>query len=174
MFGAGPIGLLIIEALRAAGASEIYAIEISPERAEKAKELGVKAVINPIEEDAVKRLLEYTNGGVDVAYEVTGVPAVLQQCIDSTTFEGETVIVSIWETDASILPNNIVLTERSVKGIIAYRDIFPAVMELMNQGYFQAEKLVTKKIELDDIVAQGFEALIQEKNQIKILVKPSN
>lgn len=174
VFGAGPIGLLIIEALRAAGASEIYAIEISPERAEKAKELGAKAVINPMEEDAVQRLLEYTNGGVDVAYEVTGVPAVLQQCIDSTTFEGETVIVSIWETDASILPNNIVLTERSVKGIIAYRDIFPAVMELMNQGYFQADQLVTKKIALDDIVSEGFEALMKEKNQIKILVKPSN
>ncbi|PLR79905.1 butanediol dehydrogenase [Bacillus canaveralius] len=172
VYGAGPIGLLLIDALKAAGASEIYAVELSPERIAKAKELGVTAVINPAEEDVVAKLQQLTNGGVDVAFEVTGVPAVLQQCIDSTSFEGETIIVSIWESNASILPNNIVLKERSVKGIIAYRDIFPAVMELMKQGYFTAENLVTERIALDEIVDKGFNALMREKNQVKILVKP--
>lgn len=164
VFGAGPIGLLVIEALRAAGASEIYAVELSPERAAKAKELGARDVINP---NVVERLQELTDGGVDVAFEVTGVPVVLQQAIDATTFEGETVIVSIWESEASVQPNNVVLQERTVKGIIAYRDIFPAVMELMQQGYFLAEKLVTKRISLDDVVAEGFEALVKEKKSYK-------
>jgi (R,R)-butanediol dehydrogenase/meso-butanediol dehydrogenase/diacetyl reductase len=41
----------------------------------------------------------------------------------------------------------------------------------MVQGYFSAEKLVTKRIALDDIVTQGFEALVAEKSQVKILVK---
>ncbi|MFJ7839673.1 2,3-butanediol dehydrogenase [Lysinibacillus sphaericus] len=170
VFGTGPIGLLVIEALRASGASEIYAVELSAERAAKAMELGATAVINPQDEDAVERLHALTNGGVDVAFEVTGVPVVLQQAIDSTTFEGETIIVSIWESSASIQPNNIVLSERTVKGIIAYRDIFPAVMELMTKGYFPADKLVTKRIGLDDVVTEGFEALMKEKNHIKILV----
>lgn len=172
VYGAGPIGLLLIEALKVAGASEIYAVEISPERAAKAKELGVKEAINPLETDPVEKLQALTNGGVDVAFEVTGIPAVLQQCIDSTTFEGETVIVSIWESEASFHPNNLVLQERTMKGIIAYRDIFPAVMELMNQGYFNAENLITKRITLDNVVTEGFDALVKEKNQIKILVKP--
>lgn len=66
----------------------------------------------------------YTIGGVDVSFEVIGVPEVLQQAIHSTSFEGES-IVSIWETAASILPNNVVLSECTVKGINAYRDIFP-------------------------------------------------
>ncbi|GGK22421.1 (R,R)-butanediol dehydrogenase [Caldalkalibacillus thermarum] len=171
VFGTGPIGLLVIEALKAAGASEIYAVEISKERLQKAKELGATYVINPKEEDPVNKLLDLT-GGVDVAFEVTGIPAVLQQAIDSTAFEGETVIVSIWEHEAGIQPNNIVMKERNVKGIIAYRDIFPAVMELMRQGYFQAEKLVTKRIKLDEIVTEGFETLMKEKDQVKILVKP--
>ncbi|WP_100330220.1 2,3-butanediol dehydrogenase [Bacillus xiapuensis] len=171
VFGVGPIGLLVIEALRAAGAAEIYAVELSPERIAKAEELGAIA-INPAEVNPVEKLHELTNGGVDVAYEVTGVPAVLQQAIDCTNFEGETVIVSIWEKEASVQPNNLVLKEKTVKGIIAYRDIFPAVMELMNQGYFSAEKLVTKRIKLDDIVTEGFDALLKEKNQVKILVKP--
>ena len=170
VFGVGPIGLLVIEALKVAGASEIYAVELSKERGKKALELGATAVINPAEEDVVARIQELTNGGADVAFEVTGVPIVLQQAIDSTSFEGETVIVSIWEKEASIQPNNIVLSERSVKGIIAYRDIFPAVMHLMTQGYFPADKLVTKRITLDEVVTEGFETLVNEKDQIKILV----
>lgn len=172
VFGTGPIGLLVIEALKAAGAAEIYAVEVSKERLQKAKELGATAVINPREEDPVQKLHELTGGGVDVAFEVTGVPTVLQQAIDSTSFEGETVIVSIWEKEAGIQPNNIVLKERNVKGIIAYRDIFPAVMELMKRGYFSAEKLVTKRIKLEEIVTEGFETLMNEKDQVKILVKP--
>ncbi|MEK4874045.1 2,3-butanediol dehydrogenase [Bacillus sp. FSL W8-0102] len=172
VFGTGPIGLLVIEALKAAGASEIYAVEVSEERLQKALELGATAGINPKNEDPVQKLLELTDGGVDVSFEVTGVPAVLQQAVDSTAFEGETVIVSIWEKEANLLPNNIVLKERNVKGVIAYRDIFPAVMNLMKQGYFPAEKLVTKKIKLDQIVEEGFEKLIKEKDQVKILVKP--
>ncbi|GAB6936232.1 (R,R)-butanediol dehydrogenase [Calditerricola yamamurae] len=172
VFGTGPIGLLVIEALKAAGVAEIYAVEVSKERLQKAKELGATAVINPREEDPVQKLHELTGGGVDVAFEVTGVPTVLQQAIDSTSFEGETVIVSIWEKEAGIQPNNIVLKERNVKGIIAYRDIFPAVMELMKRGYFPAEKLVTKRIKLEEIVTEGFETLMNEKDQVKILVKP--
>ncbi|KGX86604.1 2,3-butanediol dehydrogenase [Pontibacillus litoralis] len=172
VFGAGPIGLLVIEALRAAGASEIYAVELSEERAAKALEIGAKAVINPKEENVVEKLTELTAGGVDVAFEVTGVPIVLQQCIDSTNHAGETMIVSIWESGAEIMPNNLVLKERSIKSTLAYRNVFPAVMELMMQGYFPAEKLVTKRISLDEIVEEGFETLVNEKTQVKILVQP--
>lgn len=171
VFGAGPIGLLLIEALKVAGASAIHVVELSEQRGAKARELGATSVIDPSQEDAVARIRALSSGGVDVAFEVTGVPAVLQQCIDATRYEGETVIVSIWEKEAAFQPNTVVLKERTLKGIIAYRDIFPAVMELMVQGYFSAERLVTKRIALDDIVAEGFEALVKEKSQIKILVE---
>lgn len=172
VFGAGPIGLLIVEALRAAGVSEIFAVELSPQRAAKAAELGARVVIDPSREDAVARLRELTSGGVDVAFEVTGVSEVLSQCINSTHYEGETIVVSIWEKAASFHPNTLVLSERSVKGIIAYRNIFPAVMELMTRGYFQADRLVSRKIPLHDIVEQGFETLVREKHHVKILVQP--
>ncbi|AQS41165.1 MAG: Putative zinc-binding alcohol dehydrogenase [Candidatus Tokpelaia hoelldobleri] len=171
VFGAGPIGLLLIESLRAAGAAEIYVVELSEQRSKKAIELGARLAINPAREDAVARIREFTDGGVDVAFEVTGVPQVLPQCIDSTRYEGETIIVSIWEKEASFQPNTVVLKEKNMKGIIAYRDIFPAVMELMTQGYYSADKLVTKRIKLDDIVEEGFEALVKEKQHIKILVE---
>ena len=171
VFGAGPIGLLVVEALRAAGASEIHVVEPSETRRAKALDLGATSAIDPGDTDPVQAILAATGIGVDVAFEVTGVAPVLPQAIDSTRYEGQTLVVSIWEGEASFQPNTVVLRERQIKGTIAYRHIYPAVMELMRQGYFAAEKLVTKRIALDDIVAEGFETLVAEKSQIKILVE---
>lgn len=170
VFGTGPIGLLVIEALKASGASEIYAVELSEERKQKAAELGA-IVIDPKEYDAVEEIHKRTNGGVEVSFEVTGVPPVLTQAINATRIGGETMIVSIFEKEASIHPQNIVLKERTVTGIIGYRDVFPAVISLMAQGYFPADKLVTKRIKLDEVIDEGFEGLLRERNQVKILVK---
>ena len=173
VFGAGPIGLLVVEALRVAGAAQIHVVEPSPERRRKALELGATTAIDPTTDDPVAKIREAT-GGAHVAFEVTGVPRVLPQCIDSTRHEGQTLIVSIWEGDAAFHPNTVVLKERQLLGTIAYRNVYPAVMALMAQGYFSADKLVTKRIPIAEIVDQGFEALVAEKSQVKILVNPSD
>ena len=166
IFGLGPIGLLIVEALRAAGASKIYAVELSPERQAKAEELGA-IVVRPEEgETIVEAIHRLTGGGV------TGVPVVLGQALAAVHKAGECMVVSIWEREASINPNEFAIQEKSLKGIIAYRHIFPKVLELMEQGYFPADKLVTKKIKLENIVEEGFVELTQDKSQIKILVEP--
>lgn len=170
VFGTGPIGLLVIEALKASGASEIYAVEISKQRRKKAEELGA-ITIDPTEVNPVEQIHKLTNGGVDVSFEVTGVPPVLTQAINASKIGGETMIVSIFETEASIHPQNIVLKERTVTGIIGYRDVFPAVISLMAQGYFPAEKLITKRITLNDVIEEGFNVLLRERDQVKILVK---
>ncbi|MCA0043456.1 2,3-butanediol dehydrogenase [Celeribacter litoreus] len=173
VFGAGPIGLLVVEALRVAGASEIYVVEPSEVRRQKALDLGATTVIDPTATDAVEEI-RAASDGVHVAFEVTGVPQVLPQCIDATRHEGQVLVVSIWEKEASFQPNTVVLKERQLQGTIAYRNVYPAVMALMSQGYFSAEQLVTKRIALDDIVAEGFEALVAEKSHVKILVEAPN
>lgn len=170
VFGAGPIGLLVVEALRVAGASQIHVVEPSDVRRQKALDLGATSAIDPTKTDAVAKIFAAT-GGVHVAFEVTGVPQVLPQCIDATRHEGQVLVVSIWENEASFQPNTVVLKERQLKGTIAYRNVYPAVMSLMTQGYFSADQLVTKRIALEDIVAEGFDALVAEKSHVKILVQ---
>lgn len=91
VFGCGPIGLLIIDALRASGATEIYAVEVSPERQEIAKKLGA-IIVDPAKVNSVEFIKERTNGGVNVSYEVTGVPAVLQQSLEAAEKDGELMV----------------------------------------------------------------------------------
>ncbi|WP_339170739.1 2,3-butanediol dehydrogenase [Anoxybacillus sp. FSL W8-1294] len=174
VFGTGPIGLLVIQAARAAGASKIIAAEISPERQEFAKKVGADVVINPLEKDVVNEIKSHTDGlGVDVTFEVAGIDAALNAAIQSTKMEGNVVNISIWEKAAAIPLNNLILTERKMTSIIAYRNIFPQVIQLIANGQIKALDLVTKYISLDEIVSEGFEALTKNKNQIKILVNPS-
>jgi (R,R)-butanediol dehydrogenase/meso-butanediol dehydrogenase/diacetyl reductase len=171
VFGAGPIGLVVIEALKAAGASRIFAVEPSEARRAKAAALGAEG-LDPNAGEGAAAIAERTGGGVDCAFEVTGIPEVLRQSLHSTHAGGETVIVSIWETEASFQPNDLVIKERTMKGIIAYRHIYPAVIALMEQGYFRAEELVTKRISLEEVVTEGFDVLLEDKSHIKIMVQP--
>ncbi len=78
--GLGPVGLVMISVLRAAGINHIIAIDGTPKRLEMAKKLGVKTVINFKEvstlEERVKLVKSVANGvGADFAFQCTGAPA---------------------------------------------------------------------------------------------------
>lgn len=94
VFGYGPIGLPTIEALRAAGATTIYAIELSPERQAKARKLGA-VVINPSKVSVVEHIKAENDDDVNVSFELTGVAPVLKQAIEAVENDGKCVIVSI-------------------------------------------------------------------------------
>ena len=78
--GLGPVGLVMISVLRAAGINHIIAIDGTPKRLEMAKKLGAKTVINFKEvttlEARVKLVKSVANGvGADFAFQCTGAPA---------------------------------------------------------------------------------------------------
>ena len=78
--GLGPVGLVMISVLRAAGINHIIAIDGTPMRLEMAKKLGAKTVINFRDittlEERVAKVKSVANGvGADFAFQCTGAPA---------------------------------------------------------------------------------------------------
>ena len=78
--GLGPVGLVMIAVLRAAGINHIIAVDGTPMRLEMAKNLGAKTVINFKEhttlEERVALVKQVTHGiGADFAFQCTGAPA---------------------------------------------------------------------------------------------------
>ncbi|API93680.1 MULTISPECIES: 2,3-butanediol dehydrogenase [unclassified Virgibacillus] len=172
VFGAGPIGLLTVQASFLAGAKKVFAIELSEERRKVATKLGAVA-ISPAESDVAEEIMKQTAGdGADISFEATGVPVVLEQAVNSTKMGGEIVIESLWESKPELDANSLVFKELNLIGSIGYRNIFPTVIDLIADGKLEVSDLVTKKIALDNIVKEGFESLLQEKSQVKILIKP--
>ena len=175
VFGSGPIGLATIQSVRAAGANNIIAVEVSKKRKEYAEKFGATAVLDSTEVDVVEEVQHITGGkGLEAAFETVGKETTLIDAIKSVKPGGRVVITSVWEKAVSINPNLIVFTEKEIVGTIAYRHIFPATMALMADKRISTDGWITKKITLDQLVENGFEELLNNKDQhVKILVKPN-
>lgn len=174
VFGAGPIGLLTIIAAKAAGASKIFAFDLSEERLEKAKELGATHVFNSGKVDPVQAVKDVVPDGVDVSFEVAGVAPTFKQAIDATRARGTMVIVSIFARPIEWNPMQLTNTGVKVTSTIAYTPTtFQQTVDLIGTGQLKPQGVITSQIELDDIVDKGFEALTNDKTQAKILVKLS-
>ncbi len=179
VLGSGPIGLSVIQVARAAGATPIIVSEPRATRRDFAADCGADVLIDPTEEDAVERIREETGGGVDVAFEVAGISATYNAAIESTHNDGRVMVVSIWEGEVETNPNTIVLSERTVRGSIAYQggprsgEEFGMVIDMLADERLDPEALITGRIDLGDVVDDGFEALLdEESDQVKILVSP--
>jgi (R,R)-butanediol dehydrogenase/meso-butanediol dehydrogenase/diacetyl reductase len=173
--GAGPIGLSTILALKSAGAQKIISVEIAEARKKFALEFGADFVFDPTEVDVVEEVMKLTDGnGLNAAFETTGVQAGFDTAVLSTERGGRIVVTSIWEEPVEFHLNNLVLVEKEIRGTIVYnRGIFPATISLVEDGRIDAPKMITKEVQLEDVVEEGFEELVKNKDKhIKILVTP--
>lgn len=180
VFGAGPIGLSVIQCARAAGAGTIFVSEPRDARRERAADCGADELIDPMSTDAIEYITSNTDGGTDVSFEVAGVEASFNAAVESTAPSGRTTIVSIWEEEVSTHPNNLVLGERTVTGTLAYLggprsdEEYGMVIDMLADGRLDPEPFITGRIGLEEIVEDGFEQLIDpESDHVKILVKPN-
>ncbi|MBF0773774.1 2,3-butanediol dehydrogenase [Mammaliicoccus sciuri] len=172
IFGAGPIGLLTIIAAKAAGASKIFVFDLSEERLNKAKAVGATHTINSRESDPSDIISKYTDNGVDVSFEIAGVVQTLKSAIDVTKARGIVVIVSIFGHPIEWNPMQLTNTGVKLTSTIAYTPTtFQQTIDLINEGNLKVKDVITDEIELNDIVESGFEQLVNDKSQSKILVK---
>lgn len=172
--GAGPIGLLTAAVLKAKGLTVIIS-EINPARKKKATAAGAADhVFDPGEVDVAQKVRALSDGrGADVAFECTGVDQVLEMLVDAVKPTGTIVNISIWSKRASIDMEQFVIKEITLRGSMAYAHDHAAVIELIQQGLINLEPLITSRIALHDVVADGFERLINHnETEVKILVHP--
>ena len=96
VFGAGPIGLLTVAALKLAGAGRIWSVEPVAARRELARHAGASECIDPSAADPVREILRDTGGrGVDVAIDCATKQDTLNQCINAARNAGRVVITGI-------------------------------------------------------------------------------
>ncbi|HUS04708.1 MAG TPA: alcohol dehydrogenase catalytic domain-containing protein [Bryobacteraceae bacterium] len=96
VFGAGPIGLLTVAVLKAAGAARVWAIDPIPHRRELALRMGADAVIDPAQVDPVRQILTDTGRrGVDLALDCATKGDTVNQCLDVARNAGRVVITGI-------------------------------------------------------------------------------
>ncbi|AHY45873.1 Threonine dehydrogenase and related Zn-dependent dehydrogenase [Rubrobacter radiotolerans] len=173
VFGAGPIGAVTVQCLKALGAGTIIVCEVAEARKKKALEIGADHVVDPSKEDAVAGILDLTDGdGADVSFDCAGIQPTYQMALKATRKGGVFVVVAIWEGEISHNPNDVVLKELDVRGIICYsQDDFRDTIQMLKDGKFDTAGLITERVPLSEVVERGFEELVAHKDRhVKILV----
>ncbi|HJE19620.1 MAG TPA: 2,3-butanediol dehydrogenase [Aliicoccus persicus] len=174
IYGAGPIGLLTLLCAQAYGAAETFVIDLSQERLDKAKELGATYVINPADEDAVKKIREITgNKGVDVAFEAAGANPTFKSAVASIKRRGTVQVIAGFGGEVSFNPNDLLMIEGEIKFSLAYAHDYQPVIKAIADGKLDVKQVVTNRIALDDVVKDGIELLNTDKSQAKVLISPS-
>ncbi|KAI1271986.1 GroES-like protein [Xylaria sp. FL0933] len=173
ILGGGPIGLAMILCLKAKGVKTIVLSEIAASRQNFARQFGATQVVNPVNDDIVKVVLNLSNGrGADVAFDCAGVPASIKSACTAIKTRGTVVNVAIWEKEIPFNPNWITWKESNYKSVLGYRrEDFEAVIENLRTGSIKPNGMITAKIKFENVVEDGIKRLISDKDShVKILV----
>jgi (R,R)-butanediol dehydrogenase/meso-butanediol dehydrogenase/diacetyl reductase len=171
--GAGTIGLSVLLAARAAGASDIYVVDKVKRRGELALAMGATAFINPEDEDPEQRVKEPTGGlGADVSLECVGIQVTAQLAQKLARSGGTTVIVGVFEAPASMDLFDLMFNQKTMVGSSIYVHEAETVIALLAAKRIDPRRLITAKVPLKDAVEMGFEKLLASKeDNIKVLLQ---
>ncbi len=152
--GAGPIGLLLLQAFRNAGAAPIVVSEPDDERRELAAELGADVVVDPDETDPIEAVPAAAGGPVDVGVEAIGLVPTIEQANAVTAKGGSTLVFGVPAEDATmeISPFDVFFDEVGYRGSYSLTtEDFERAVTLLQHGRIDADRLVTHRIGLDDL-----------------------
>ncbi|TXR67819.1 alcohol dehydrogenase catalytic domain-containing protein [Bacillus sp. AR18-7] len=126
--------------------------------------------VNPVEE--IRKLFP---DGADVTIEAAGVDSTFNQAIQSTKVRGTMMVISFHTQDIQFnAPASLLFSGVKLMGSVGYsNETYNEVIQLLANGRLPAQSIITSKVDIDNIAEQGFEALIHDKAQAKILVKLS-
>jgi len=152
LLGCGPIGLLILQVLRAAGAGEIHAVDPQPQRRDMAARLGASSA-----GDSVADIRALTgNEGAPLVIEATNSPQGFHDAVLAARIGGRVVLVGIPDGDRYTLPAS-EARRRALKIKFARRmgHVYPRAIDLVATGQVDVDTMVTHRFTLDAGNAPG-------------------
>jgi L-iditol 2-dehydrogenase len=164
--GAGPIGLVSVQAALAFGATEVTVSDVNPARLALAKELGATEVL-----DARESRLSDLPRPPQVLLECSGYAPVIAEAIRALDRAGRAVLVGMG-SDEVALPLSVVQEhELELMGTFRYANTWPVAIALVASGRIDLDRLVTGTYRLD----QTEEALVagrRDPQSVKAVIRP--
>ena len=171
--GIGPVGFGAITNALFRGA-KVIAAELIPWRAERARQMGVEAVINPTDDDAVDQIRDLTTDGrgVDFALDCSGNVHAHRLCIDTTRRRGTVAFVGQSGNNDTVLHVSPDLIGKGLRLMGAWHynlNQFPGLMKVI-EGSPLLDLLISNIYPMREI-QQAFETSASQESS-KIILKP--
>lgn len=160
VFGCGPIGLGMVIWLVDRGA-HVVALDLAPERLERAKALGANAVINPNTENVREKLIEYHGTGrvlnrdavgTDVYIDAAGAPNLLSDVVSMAKFQSRLVITAAHMKPVEINLGMMLTTEMTITTAVGYPDEMPVVVAALPRLKDKLAQLISHRLPLGQVL----------------------
>ncbi len=174
ILGAGPVGMLVAQVARLAGARKVFVAEMSPKRLEIAEKLGFD-VINVAEQDTAAVILDATDGaGVPVVFETAGVQATINNAAAVVSIGGQILQVGMPKTPPTINITDLLFREVQRQPIRVYRDKedFQGAIDIAATGRVDLITPVSHIMPASQI-SEAMELMHAAKESCKILIDPT-
>jgi L-iditol 2-dehydrogenase len=166
--GAGPIGLLAMQAARAAGATRLTITDVNPTRLERAEATGATLALNVADEPLADAGVE-----PDALIECSGHPGALLDGIRSLRAAGAAVVVGMAPEEEATIPLALIQNrEIRLTGTFRYANTYPAALELVRTGRVDLRSIITGSFGLDD-AERALRAAREDPTTIKPMVIPA-
>jgi L-iditol 2-dehydrogenase len=172
ILGSGTIGLLTLVAAKKFGYQNIICTDIQDFNLGMAMNQGAKLGLNPLKEDIIAKVREFTGGrGADVALITAGAKNIIDQASSLVKKRGEIGLVAMITEQIPVYPLNFSGNELTLFGVASYvkKDFIKAV-EMVNDG-LDLSDFITQKLNLNE--SQKALSILNEKkeNVIKVIVE---
>ena len=144
VIGSGMIGLLVVQALKWAGARQIIAVDLADNRLALAKQLGATHTLNSGNVDVVAEVAKLTDGlGADVSLEVVGLTATVNLAIGVLKRGGSCVLVGNLSPKTQDFPLQAVVTkEITLTGTCGSAGEYPLCLDLIARGIINVKPMI--------------------------------
>ncbi|MBI4323663.1 MAG: alcohol dehydrogenase catalytic domain-containing protein [Chloroflexi bacterium] len=175
ILGAGPIGLLILQLARLAGADPVFVTDKLPRRLKLARQWG-GVPIRSDQEDAARRIVQETRGrGVDAAIEAAWADESVAQAAEMARLGGRVVLVGIPSDDRLVMKHS--TARRKGLTIMMSRRMkhcYPRAIRLAERGRVDLKGLVSHRFPLRRAV-EAFQLNAAYRDQVvKVMVESCN
>lgn len=148
--GAGKIGLLVVQTLRATGYGKIIVIDRNPTHRQLSLEMGADASFDFCPE-AVEKVRAETNGeGTDIVLEVVGVDESFNLAVQSVRKGGTVVLVGNISPTVSFPMQLVVTRQITLRGSCASAGEYPACLDMIARGAIKLEKIISATAPLSE------------------------
>jgi L-iditol 2-dehydrogenase len=174
VIGAGMIGLLTLQAARAAGCAPVYVSDIDTSRLALAAKLGADHVLPFSGQQLATRIAEHTDGrGADLVFEAVGTNQAISTAIDSVRKGGTVTLIGNVAPEVTLPLQKVVSRQIRLQGSCASSGEYPQAIELVASGEIKVKPLITSVASLDE-GPQWFKRLhAREPNLMKIVLQPT-
>ncbi len=173
VMGAGPIGLLTLQALRQSGPATVIVSEPAGARRELAKQMGADLVLDPREVDVIAEVVRLTGGlGPDLVFECAGAKPTLQQALEMVRQRGQVVLLALCMEPCQVSPLDWIGREVQLQCSYGAEAVdWDFCLSLLASGKVDGKPLISDIVPLEEIQTT-FQSLLRPTDQLQILVRP--